>query len=656
MSSRPVSFVQQAVDFRFFYVGGESRYRNSIFSNVASVAIPILRAIAASFVIPAAATAGAIWHGGKMVRHIPGIVRGHAQSKQKFDQNAKVLLEDLNYARTIFVASSLTVFGFVIALPLAATKAISENITGRPFKPHFVHFIEKCATLSLIDMQLEHIKQSRDFRSAIQDEEGIDWASSSAFIRSLLQELQLRNGFRNAAAIANLAIYNRADLIGTWSISTTRDDLANKPEKIIDDIARGLYTQNPKLNRLTVSFGREGADDAGGPSREFVSQLFSSLAKRALTKKSEEYTFITESGASLPTCHASSNETKYRFATEREVDAFTEAELRECLHLAFGGVIPHSYQQNGKINAQKVRDTYEVIRKNIAPLTAKEQAGYEVLGAFLSYSQRRLNYPIGQIFSPNFFEVLAGFSWSELNLPFTALGELTLSCVYKIRQKESPVFQKAYQLLYRKPDQLKAEGMWKEELFYYVYPVEEDFPDYLMTKGKPDLAKLEENFELFQASIREKLYREALTDKTLPAIHAIGMGMAKGYKNIDRWQEVCQLSGEQLSKQIQGELRKEMLMSKVVSQDQRIKGYMRQWIQNAPQKQLVDLVKAATGSTTIGSNQVLLLQPHNNLESLCVFHTCVGQIDVPRYATYEIFKSKLEKSIEHALVSGFTLA
>lgn len=388
---------------------------------------------------------------------------------------------------------------------------------------------------------------------------------------------------------------------GCWHMKVDRQKLKDSPEDILNNIVYPCYARLSSPRQIFVTFKGERGIDYGGPGREFLSLLFNGLC----SKESDVLQFVEESGGFLPRIR---NQT----ATSNEI-------------------------------------------LQPATLDPKCEGILQTVGALLAFSERMGDYPIGHVFSPLLFDMLVEFTHQDARLPFSALCSDFLLGLFKVRQKENNAIQKMYQLCKTTVKKLKEDREWKVSLLYFVYPTWE-FPDYFLTNDEPDLAKLESNFDLFQKSMKEQLYRQALADPVLACVHAIANGMSRSFGSQRLWLQMASKGSSALRNTIQGAISKEVVLKKIQCRNQIIDNYIRRWLSRATNVQLEKFVKASTGSTRLGVKQTLTIMATRDTKRHVAFHTCNGQIDVPLYTKYEVFKQKFDESITNALASGFTLA
>lgn len=545
-----------------------------------------LRVLVGVVAVPIMGTTGIVWHTGKAIWYFRGPESAHLA--QEHWSAAK---KDLLFTTAIVSEIVFFLLGVYFAFD-------HLDLFSRITMPAI------CCPMSLALLQ-EHLAEVGRY------------ALADHLVRSHVANIQdvnpvaidrLRDLFResNPRAVATtfnfyLSATSHSES-SSWQITVNRNELTHTPEKVLEKLTEQCYRLAPRVTLFKVIFAGEQALDAGGPGRDFISNLVKGLIGRA------PYTFTSESGGALPSCD------------ERT----------------------------------KVTISHLVGRETLPALTEKEQLGLETMGALFSWSERMANYPIGQIFCPILFKILASYHSSELLIPFHSLAPASILRLFQARESDNPVTQKMFRLSTTTPEQLEANGELTDELLYFVYP-NVDFPDHFTTEKKPDLQKLKGNFQLFQQSIKEQLYRRALQDRSLPAVHAIGMGMIKGYSNQEsEWGQVRQRGAETLRQRIQGTLSKDFVNRCFGCSNLKIKGYFERWFHDANIKELENFLKAATGAPSLAPGQVLHVSQVQDLSRRIAFHTCAGQIDVPEYANYETFKHMLEESIINGL-HGFTL-
>lgn len=427
----------------------------------------------------------------------------------------------------------------------------------------------------------------------------------------------------------------------TWQLRIKRSNLIHDPDSVIDSLARVQYSRAPLAHKLNIDFDDELGIDQKGLSRDFLSILFQSV-----TCRSTCFSFKQSPLGAMPLIHPASPNAKYRFLTDTDFDTLSNKELFEILLLAYRSRIPREFFQHGKVIAENVKDKFTTIINQIPPLPETEQLGYEVLGKFMSMAENDPRLVIGLCFHQTVFDLLCAMNYDEIAIDFTDVSDQTLLTLYEIKEQNDPVIQKMYKLQSKPLAEIEKEFPLNDELLYYLYP-EGNFPEHFATKNC-----IKENFDIYQDALRQRLLILARQDRSLPAIHAICKGMRKIYSETE-WERLQQGGGQFLSREIQGTLSKKDVKRFFSCENPKIQRYFEQWFGEATIKQLSQFLQAATGASTVC--QALKVEPGDDLRRYPAFHTCNGQIDVPRYETYAEFKDKFDKAISIALNSGFTL-
>lgn len=603
MIGHATSFVLQATDNALFEPPSRLSHQNSAWKTT-KLALGIL---IASVMVPVAGSLGALYHTGCAIVSIP--------ARQGIARCIEVSFQDARFA-TKFIAITLITLAGIGLSPILIVRNFK---TYNGCQPSYLN--------ALVDFALKGLTFSR-FQNALHD-------------LSYLRDQEFGEGrFCHFSASSD-----------TWKIAVSRKLIWNHPEMVLENLYKKCYIKTPKVESLEVTFYGEDSLDNGGPSREFLSDLFKSLSSKASAGQLNSLTFLQTHGGSLPVCNDQTKEGRFRYVG-KQLQSFSDEELKEALQLAFPGEIPTRFLKMGRVNRKEVIESYQAIRNKIPPISRKEYHFYEVLGAIVGFSFRQANYPLGQVFSRALFDVLATYTYDELLVPFSNSSHFTILTLFKKLESKSPMIQRMFQIKESTVEQLKRSGNWNHDLFCFAFP-DSDYPDFLLTDDKPDIVKLEKNFIFFQQAITEQLFHKAVANKSLPAIFSMARGMLNMYKNRHMWPKMN--DADYLAKVVQGDFSKQMLVNHLVCSDLAITAFLNKWIYEAKDIEIENFLKAATGTTTLADSCKLNISVTPDTSRHIAFHTCLPQIDIPQYADYTTFKEKFEESIVNALFSGFTL-
>lgn len=146
----------------------------------------------------------------------------------------------------------------------------------------------------------------------------------------------------------------------------------------------------------------------------------------------------------------------------------------------------------------------------------------------------------------------------------------------------------------------------------------------------------------------------------IQATLVIAKSMHKTLALPDKWDEIKGNASDVLRKKIEGTLSQDQVIEAFGLRNEpedTLKGMVKRWISEANPEELRNFIYSLTGSTTLSHAQALKVELREvNPANAPVFHTCGQYMDLPRYATYEIFKQKLGISIANAIAGGFEIA
>jgi len=438
-----------------------------------------------------------------------------------------------------------------------------------------------------------------------------------------------------------------------WKFSIRRDELLKEPESIIQSLALDQMQSITTPTGLRVNFEGEEGIDTGGPSRDFLSELFKNLARRASSEESATYTFKKTAEGVYPEAFAESPQTRFYYSTADDVSIFNDAQISELLQFAYPDSVPQEfYTDKGDIQKYAVKKAYETIRARVSPLTPEEERGFQVIGKLLAVSQKDKKLPIGQIFTRSFYETLLCLRHVELNKRWQDVADETKLNLYKAKNCSTPTITKIFQILEAKsPDHVTEDA---EKLLTYAF-CDGDYPSEFCTEQVPDRKKIEQNFSAYQTALRTALIERAQVDKSLVTTYTIAQSMASCYSDTE-WNALRLEGSENLSRTIQGILSKENIKGALSFENGVVDPFFMKWLDDATKDELIDFVKAVTGAPALSVLQKIKIITCGEKHALPSFHTCFVEIHRPQYATYEIFKSKLDTAIQESIPAGFTTA
>lgn len=132
-----------------------------------------------------------------------------------------------------------------------------------------------------------------------------------------------------------------------------------------------------------------------------------------------------------------------------------------------------------------------------------------------------------------------------------------------------------------------------------------------------------------------------------------------------RWNQMKAQSAQTLNERIQGKLTKQLVLEAFGLNGAGPMGgrsLQQTWVHRyvtelgngeADKEKLKQFVWAVSGRSSIVTGQAFTISPQQRTDgSFPEFHTCDSAIDIPTYNSYETFKSKLERAINEAVVTG----
>lgn len=155
-------------------------------------------------------------------------------------------------------------------------------------------------------------------------------------------------------------------------------------------------------------------------------------------------------------------------------------------------------------------------------------------------------------------------------------------------------------------------------------------------------------------------------DPILYGTIAIAKGMYAFLGESD-WDKIKNQSPQDLQNKIEGSLSKQQILDAIIwryqphshpQKNTMTQRHLIKWINETVEsqpKQLEDFVFCLTGSKTLSNNTKLKVYMYDESQKLPLWHTCFNMLDMPNsYENYEMFKNKLETSLEHGK-AGFQM-
>ncbi len=426
--------------------------------------------------------------------------------------------------------------------------------------------------------------------------------------------------------------------------------IKKEPEKVLKKLYQNCFIPNPmtqglyliQLNDHTLERQPEVIDQAG-VARTFLTDLFEALKKQAESADYKLLKFENTPGGALPTASSHTKEGRYKRMPPHMVSKLTEAELQEAADLAYPNRAHHDLSQ--------IRAKFDVVQRTIDPLSDEEQKLYMLIGKLMALcNTSNSKYIIGQIFDPVLYEVLSAIPTNELPNAYEELNVHTLLTLYKALNPDERRFS---YLAIDNPHELTQDVT--DELLLYAYPDSDERPAVL--QGNPSLRTIQTYFFQIQQDVKTALLEEARQHATLKAIFMIAKGLASHTTSNSRiWPSLNWLEPILMIERIQGRFSAELVKNAILCNNPKIKGYFTRWIDenSDDSNKLQDFLYVVTGSRSLATGSHLKVE--NNLASqahLLQFHTCFRSIDAYEYPSYDLFKQRLEKSVQEALASGF---
>jgi hypothetical protein len=364
------------------------------------------------------------------------------------------------------------------------------------------------------------------------------------------------------------------------------------PEKVLELFYDSCFKNEKRDHNLVIKALDEDlkeidAIDAGGLRRQFISDLFEALARKATSGKSSFFAAHKNSVAGwLP------------------VLSDYDIEKQENLYIAIGKLMGMC-------------------------LTS---VGQSLWGLDTSYV-------IGKIFDPAVFDVIAAAPPRVLYTGFENLDDDSLLALYTALEKG-----KDNQLLqyYQTPDLRQCNEDTLRDMISYAYMEDlDEMPKKL--KGNPSKGTILEHQKTIREQLKMQLIDCAKANESLPLIFKMAEGIAYNEIERDEWQNKDWTSIGNLEMRIQGSFDKQNIKDAFLCYST-TKNYIDQWIDQSDDAMVKMFLKAATGSTAIAANIKINIRYSDDKNRLPEYHTCARTIDIPEYDDFATFKSKLEQS------------
>jgi len=427
------------------------------------------------------------------------------------------------------------------------------------------------------------------------------------------------------------------------------------PEEVLKKLYQNCFIPSPQttairltqLNDLTLQPQPEVVDQAG-VARTFLTDLFESVKKQAESDDYKLLKFENIPGGALPAASRHTKEGKYKHVQPHMVSKLTEQELREAASLAYPS-------QGASLDVNQIRATFDRVQRAIDPLSDEEAKLYMLIGKLMGLCDTSNNtYVIGQIFDPVLYEVLHAIPMEELHNSYNELEEKTLLTLYEVLTRTvNPGEKRFFHSTLASPQELTDD--LAEELLNYAYIDSDERPQAL--KGSPSLATVRAHFAQIKMDIKAALLEEAKQHATLKAIFTIAKGLASHcFSDQYRWYSLVWPAPNVMIERIQGVFSPELVKNSIQCANPTIKDYFTQWIDENSEdtNKLKDFLYVVTGSKSLATGSQLLVEEKLTSEQhLPQYHTCFRSIDAYEYGSYNLFKQKLEASIQESLASGF---
>lgn len=380
-----------------------------------------------------------------------------------------------------------------------------------------------------------------------------------------------------------------------YAISAKRSDLEARPDGVLKNLVqdpRFFAAEGIHVTYVDDNGERMNGIDVGGLTRDFVSGLFTGLVKQAGGDNPGRYAFTAHNGGHLPVL-----------------------------------------SEDGEVHG-------------------RQKEGYRGIGHLMGIALRN-SFVTGEIFSNDLFAMFQCLTQIDLNGSWSDVSDDTRIRMLEILEGHERHYQQLFILL-----RADAQNMQLDEgMMWYAYP-DGEFPDELLTDDDLDLAKVRENYEVVRAAVREQIMTQVGIKRELPAIFEMAKGLCQAVNESETsWAELTLFTtSDEFAERIQGKLTKEDLLQKLTVYNATVRRYFETWVNAASDEQLRNFVKAVSGSPTVGTAELKAQCSSSiEMEQLWHFHTCFNSVDLPIYAEgqYDLFKQKLEQSIEYALAEGF---
>lgn len=249
---------------------------------------------------------------------------------------------------------------------------------------------------------------------------------------------------------------------------------------------------------------------------------------------------------------------------------------------------------------------------------------FTILGRFFSAAmQRYQSIVVGQYFHPIVFKMLFALTPEDLEM-----------------NDSSEVFDKMLKIYIR--DHFNATEEIAQNLV--ENNITEDFRD------------------IYCIESRDQFIKENKIDEKIKAILLIAKSIYDSLSSKTRWVPIKGTSPDVLREKIEGILSKDTIQN-ALQMDERDQPhptsveYLKKWITGTDSQMLQKFIEAISGMKSLDPAIKLNMAGITGINTLPKFHTCVFRIDLSQYSSYEIFKEKLEMSLDYCLAgSGFQMA
>lgn len=262
---------------------------------------------------------------------------------------------------------------------------------------------------------------------------------------------------------------------------------------------------------------------------------------------------------------------------------------------------------------------------NSSSLSLKDQEKcFTILGRFFSAAmQRYKSIVVGQYFHPIVFKMLFALTPEDLEI-----------------NDSSEVFDK----------------MLKIYILDHFNATEEIAQNLVENNITEDLR------DIYCIESRDQFIEENKIDQKIKAILLIAKSIYDSLSSKTRWVPIKGTSPDMLREKIEGILSKDTVQN-ALQMDERDQPhqtsveYLKKWITGTDSQMLQKFIEAISGMKSLDPAIKLNMAGITGINTLPKFHTCVFRIDLSQYSSYEIFKEKLEMSLDYCLAgSGFQMA